>query len=60
MSQLQHDESHEDGEKLTIRLPHEIKKKIRQLAEIDRRSINNEIVIILEKYIKENATPIRP
>lgn len=37
----------------TLRISEELYEKIVKQAELDKRSINSEILYILEKYIKE-------
>ena len=39
--------------RLVLRLPEEIHEGVKALAEMDRRSLNGEIVYILERYIAE-------
>jgi predicted HicB family RNase H-like nuclease len=39
--------------KLMLRLPEDVHKKIVELAEKDKRSMNNYIVRVLESHIKE-------
>lgn len=39
--------------KYTIRLPQEIHKQIEELASKNRRSINNEMLVIFESFIEE-------
>lgn len=36
-----------------IRVPEEIWNKIKEIAEKEKRSINSEIIYIMEKYIEE-------
>ena len=38
---------------LNLRLPEELHKAIRELAQKDKRSINSEILFILEEYVKQ-------
>lgn len=45
--------STEDGEKaITIRMPNSVHKALEQKAKEDRRSINSEVVWLLETYAK--------
>ena len=39
--------------RFVLRLPEEIHEAVKALAEVDRRSLNGEIVYILERYIAE-------
>ena len=39
--------------KLTLRLPDELKKQIEHFSKIDDRSLNEEIVHILRKYLRD-------
>lgn len=40
-------------EKFVIRLPNGLRDKIRQLSEQNRRSMNSEIIMVLEKHIQQ-------
>jgi hypothetical protein len=44
--------------RITFRVPADIYKKIVESAKKNRRSINNEMVIALEQYLKENKNNI--
>ena len=39
-------------EKLTVRLPKELRERIRKVAEKNRRSLNAEILVLLEEALK--------
>lgn len=41
--------------KFTLRIPKEILDKVRVLAEMNGRSLNKEIEMILKDYIKKNS-----
>ncbi|MEX2367599.1 MAG: Arc family DNA-binding protein [Pseudohongiellaceae bacterium] len=41
-------------EKFVIRLPHGLRTKIKQLSEQNRRSMNSEIIMVLEKHIHQS------
>lgn len=41
-------------EKFVIRLPHGLRMKIKQLSEQNRRSMNAEIIMVLEKHIQQS------
>ena len=41
----------EQETRLTVRLPKHIAEDLRELARIDRRSLNGQIVAALEKYL---------
>jgi len=41
-------------EKFVIRLPNGLRKKIRHLSEQNRRSMNSEIIMVLEKHIQQH------
>lgn len=50
-------EAHDDRlpaivEKFVIRLPNGLRDQIRQLSEQNRRSMNSEIIMVLEKHIR--------
>lgn len=53
------DEAHEDNrlptlvEKFVIRLPNGLRDQIRQLSEQNRRSMNSEIIMVLENHIRQ-------
>jgi predicted transcriptional regulator len=51
---------HKETVSITVRIPSDVKALIDILAEIERRSINNEIVIALENYIEmmKNTTDL--
>jgi len=38
---------------LTVRMPDELLKALNKLADEERRSLNSEVVYILEKFIKQ-------
>lgn len=40
-------------EKFVIRLPSGLRTKIKQLSEQNRRSMNSEIIMVLEKHIQQ-------
>ena len=40
-------------EKFVIRLPNGLRNKIKQLSEQNRRSMNSEIIMVLEKHIQQ-------
>lgn len=40
-------------DRLVVVISHELKDKLRQLADKDRRSMSAEIVYILERYLEE-------
>ena len=42
-------------EKFVIRLPMGLRDQIRQLSENNRRSMNSEIIMVLENYIREQT-----
>ena len=47
-------------EKFVIRLPSGLRNKIKQLSEQNRRSMNSEIIMVLEKHIQQclmSSTP---
>lgn len=51
-------EAHEDRlpaiiEKFVIRLPNGLRDQIRQLSEQNRRSMNSEIIMVLENHIRQ-------
>lgn len=39
----------------SIRLPVELKKELEKLAEQDSRSLNNYLVLILQRWVKEHC-----
>jgi predicted HicB family RNase H-like nuclease len=39
--------------KILLRVPAEIEKELKVLADADRRSLNNYIVLVLEKHVQE-------
>lgn len=41
-------------EKFVIRLPKGLRKKIKHLSEQNRRSMNSEIIMVLEKHIQQH------
>ncbi len=41
-------------EKFVIRLPKGLRKRIKELSEHNRRSMNSEIIMVLEKHIQQN------
>lgn len=41
-------------EKFVIRLPKGLRNKIKHLSEKNRRSMNSEIIMVLEKHIQQN------
>lgn len=41
-------------EKFVIRLPNGLRKKIKHLSEQNRRSMNSEIIMVLEKHIQQH------
>ena len=41
-----------------IRVPEEIWEKIKKIAETEKRSINSQIVYIMEKYIEEKEKEV--
>jgi predicted HicB family RNase H-like nuclease len=41
-------------EKFVIRLPKGIRKKIKHSSEQNRRSMNSEIIMVLEQHIQQN------
>ena len=41
-------------EKFVIRLPKGLRNKIKHLSEQNRRSMNSEIIMVLEKHIQQN------
>lgn len=41
-------------EKFVIRLPQGLRNKIKHLSEKNRRSMNSEIIMVLEKHIQQN------
>ena len=43
-------------EKFVIRLPKGLRNKIKHLSEQNRRSMNSEIIMVLEKHIQNNLT----
>lgn len=43
-----------------LRLPDELYKQIRQLAESDNRSVNAEIVTLLQEAIEHRRRPVTP
>lgn len=47
--------NYETHSNLSIILPNELKAKLKELADKDRRSMSAEIVYILEQYLKEQG-----
>lgn len=43
-------------EKFVIRLPKGLRSKIKHLSEKNRRSMNSEIIMVLEKHIQQNLS----
>lgn len=43
-------------DKFVIRLPQGLRDQIRELSENNRRSMNSEIIMVLEQYIQQHAT----
>lgn len=43
-------------EKFVIRLPKGLRNKIKHLSEQNRRSMNSEIIMVLEKHIQQNMS----
>ena len=43
-------------EKFVIRLPKGLRKKIKHLSEQNRRSMNSEIIMVLEKHIQQHLS----
>lgn len=43
-------------EKFVIRLPKGLRNKIKHLSEQNRRSMNSEIIMVLEKHIQQNLS----
>jgi len=43
-------------EKFVIRLPKGLRKKTKHLSEQNRRSMNSEIIMVLEKHIQQNLS----
>ena len=43
-------------EKFVIRLPNGLRNKIKHLSEQNRRSMNSEIIMVLEKHIKQHLS----
>lgn len=41
-------------EKFVVRLPKGLRKKIKHLSEQNRRSMNSEIIMVLEQHIEQN------
>ena len=41
-------------EKFVIRLPNGLRSQIRELSEQNRRSMNSEIIMVLENHIRQN------
>ncbi len=39
----------------SLRIPEELHKKLKEQAEKEKRSINNMILIMIEKYIEKNS-----
>lgn len=58
-SEILRDETTEDSrvpamvEKFVIRLPNGLRDQIRQLSEQNRRSMNSEIIMVLENHIRQ-------
>lgn len=49
-------EKENDDVRMTFRIPADIYKKIAESAKKNRRSLNNEMVIALEAFLKNNKT----
>lgn len=43
-------------EKFVIRLPQGLRDQIREISEHNRRSMNSEIIMVLEQYIQQQAS----
>lgn len=43
-------------DKFVIRLPQGLRNQIRELSESNRRSMNSEIIMVLEQYIQQQAS----
>ena len=42
-------------EKFVIRLPHGLRDQIKEISELNRRSMNSEIIMVLEQYIQDQG-----
>jgi hypothetical protein len=65
-TQLMQDQNteHKSGpaliEKFVVRLPKGLRKKIKHLSEQNRRSMNSEIIMVLEQHIQQHLSDIEP
>jgi predicted DNA-binding protein len=51
--------SNKRDDTLVVRIPSEVKSKLRQLAEKDRRSLSNYLNIMFEDKIREESGSLR-